>query len=130
MNTTVKHLIVSFVMLTSIPATAQPGNAEKILGKWRVEKMCFLKEVKDSAKAQNELKLVTLEFEKNNMVINRIINGAEQFYKSGNYHVSDDGLGLFIGEDGGDIVLLNDQRLVVKVKDHYIMYFVKSTTVL
>ena len=105
-------------------ALGQQTNQEKIYGKWKLEEFEIEKHFSNSDKIQNELKDIILSFEKGVIVISKRNECVDQFIKSGPYSLSGDN--LIIGEDKGEILLLNDQQLKIRVEGQAILYFIKS----
>ncbi len=124
-----KTLLLAIAIIFSVCCYGQETNKIKILGTWNFDKVEFIIEVdaKDSIDMINESKGVMVTFkEGNKFVTKQKTEDGIKLVESGNYRLTADGKYVLQNGEQVEIVELNDEKLVLKIKDALIMHFKRA----
>lgn len=118
-----RQTILAVLILTSTFAFAQT-NAEKIKGKWNIDKFEVEKNTPQAMKAKQDLQGVSLLFGNEELVIIKKTETGDDVIKRGQYFVSDNS--LTIGKDQADILLISEKHLTIKLSGQGVLYLTKQ----
>lgn len=121
-----KKLLSFAFIICSLSCLSQETNKTKILGSWDYDKVEFIGPVdkKDSLEMINNSTGIRVTFkEGNKFITEQKLKDGMKYVESGEYSMTADGKAVLQNGERADIVVLNDEKLVIKIADTLIVHF-------